>query len=194
MAKPVSQITNNPPAPFELSMTDDALVTFGPPVGPGALSFTDVGYFPVNALTIGGMAETLKGKFDGLFVQYTSKGVQNFAPTGQPTNADYTSLHYDLVAYKGDVVFGRAADGTPTVAGGKHVTVVAQGDLISGHLGFLPTGGIGGEVLASFKVDGKTLGTLDLTVQHAAGDIGPRATGFTLDGGNLHATFVPLPA
>jgi len=36
------------------------------------------------------------------------------------------------------------------------------------------------------------VGTVDFSVQHAFGDIGHTATGgLTLDGGTLHATFVP---
>ena len=180
------------PQPFDLSMSDDALVTFGAPVGPGAVSFTDVGYMPVNALTIAGVTEQLDGKLDGLFLHYTSMGVQHFAATGAPTTADYTSLHYELVGYKGDATFGHAADGTPVMTGGKHMTVLAQGDLIAGQLGFDATGGISGSVTASLQVGGTTEGTLGIQVQHAAGDIGRTATGgLTLDGGMLHATFVP---
>ena len=39
---------------IELDMSDDALVTFGAPVAPNALSFHDIGYMPVNAVTIAG--------------------------------------------------------------------------------------------------------------------------------------------
>lgn len=184
------------PQPFDLSMSDDALVTFGAPVGPGALSFLDVGYMPVNALTIGGELQQLKGKLDGLFIQYNATGVQHFAAPGVPTTADYTGLHYELVGYKGDATFGHAADGTPTLSGANHLTVLAQGDLIAGmgHLGFTATGGIAGTVATSLQIDGAVAGTVNFTVQHAAGDIGPAAGGFTLSGGTLHATFVPLSA
>ncbi len=188
----ISTITDQHPPPFDLNMSDDALVTFGAPVGPGALSFTDVGYMPINDLTIGGDPQQLKGKLDGLFIQYNAEGVQHFAQSGAPTTADYTDLHFELMGYKGDAVFGHAADGTPTVDGTKHLTVLAQGDLITGQLGFGPTGGITGDVNASFRINGRVVGTLDLSVQHAAGDIGPNATGFTLNGGTLHATFAPL--
>ncbi len=192
---PILTGNDQQPQPFDLSMSDDALVTFGAPVGPGALSFLDVGYMPVNKLTIGGDLQHLQGKLDGLFIQYNATGVQHFAATGAPTTADYTSLQYELVGYKGDATFGHAADGTPTVSGAKHLTVLAQGDLITGtgHLAFGANGGITGEVNTSMRIDGQVVGTVDFSVQHAFGDIGHTATGgLTLDGGTLHATFVPL--
>ena len=153
-------------SPFDLSMSDDALVTFGAPAGPGALSFLDVGYMPVNALTIGGSLQDLKGKLDGLFVHYSATGVQHFAAPGAPTTADYTSLQYEIVGYKGDAIFGHAADGTPTASDAKHLTVLAQGDLIAGtgHLGFTATGGITGEVNTSLQINGQVVGTLDFSV------------------------------
>ena len=203
MAKsPINVITDPNPPPFNLTMSDDALITFTAPTTPTApgsafaLSFNDVGFMPVNAVTIAGMPQDLHGKFDGLFIQYSGQGTQNFAAPNAPTTADYSSLHYDLVAYKGDISFGHAADGTPTFSGGKHLTVIAQGDLIpgQGHLGFNPaTGGIAGDVNTTLKVDGQVTGTLDLSVSHAAGDIGflPTGAGFTLDGGILNATFHP---
>lgn len=197
MAKnPIVTGTNQLTQPFDLSMSDDALVTFGAPVGPGALSFLDVGFMPVNALTIGGDLQQLKGKLDGLFIRYNATGVQHFAAPGVPTTADYTSLHYDLVGYKGDATFSHAADDTPTLSGAKHLTVLAQGDLIArtGHLGFTATGGIAGTLATTLQVDGTVAGTVNFTVQHAAGDIGIGLAGggFTLSGGTLHASFVPL--
>ena len=185
------------PQPFSLKLSDDALVTFGASVGPGALSFLDVGYMPVNQLTIGNeltLGGDLKGKLDGLFVQYNATGVQHFAADGAPTTADYTTLHYELLGYKGDATFGHAADGTPTVSGAKQLTVLAQGDLIAGkgHLEFGLDGGITGEVNTSIRIGSQVVGTLDISVRHAAGDIGLTANGFTLDGGMLQATFVPL--
>ncbi len=184
-------------SPFNLSMSDDALVTFTGPAGPGApgaLSFRDTGYMPVNELTIGGSLQDLKGKLDGLFIHYSAKGVQQFAAPGAPTTADYTSLQYEIMGYKGDATFGHAADGTPTVSGAKHLTVLAQGNLVfgTGHLGFGADHGIAGEVKTLMQVDGQVAGTLDFSVQHVATDIGPLANGFTLGGGTLHATFVPL--
>lgn len=194
MAKsPILTGADQQPQPFDLSMSDDALVTFGAPVGPGALSFADVGYMPVNTLTIGGTLQDLKGKLDGLFIHYTATGVQHFAASGAPTTADYTSLQYELMGYKGDATFTHAADGTPTVSDAKHLTVLAQGELIAGHLAFGANGGITGEVDTSMRIDGQAVGTLDISVQHAAGDIGHTATGgLTLSSGTFHATFVPL--
>lgn len=194
MAKnPVLTGNNQQPLPLELSMSDNALVSFGRPVGPGTLSFLDVGFMPVNELTIGGDLQHLKGKLDGLFIRYSGEGVQSFAASGEPTTAKYTSLHYELMGYKGDATFGRVADGTPTVSGAKHLTVLAQGDLINGYLGFGADGGITGKVNTSMQIDGQAVGTLNISVQHASGDIVRTATGgLTLDGGTLQATFVPL--
>jgi len=190
---PILTATDQQPSPFDLSMSDDALVTFIGPAGPGALLFLDTGYMPVNGLTIGGGPQYLKGQLDGLFIHYNAEGVQHFAASGAPTTADYTSLQYELMGYKGDAAFGHAADGTPTVSGAKHLTVLAQGDLITGYLGFGADGGITGEVNTSMQIDGQMVGTLDISVQHTSSDIGHTATGgLTLDGGTLHATFLPL--
>lgn len=193
-------ISDENPPPFSLTMTDDALITFMGPTTPTAagsafaLSFLDVGFMPINAATIAGVPQNLAGKFDGLFIQYSGQGTQNFAAPNAPTTADYSSLHYELVGYKGDLTFGHAADGTPIISDGKHLTVIAQGDLIPGlgHLGFNPaTGGISGAVSTTLSVDGHVAGTLDISVMHAARDLGflPTGAGFTLDGGLLHATF-----
>lgn len=194
MAKnPILVGDNQQISPFDLNMSDDALVTFGAPVGPGALSFLDVGYMPVNEFTIGGSLQDLKGNLDGLFVHYSATGVQHFdAAIGAPTTADYKTLQYEIMGYKGDTTFGHAANGTPTLSGAKHLTVLAQGDLIAGYLGFNAAGGITGAVSTSMRIDGQVVGTLDFSVQHAFTDIGHTITGgLTLDSGTLHATFVP---
>jgi|GEM_PF-3584156 len=205
MAKnPIHIITDANPPPFDLTMSDDALITFTGPATPTAagsafaLSFQDAGYMPINAITIAGMPQDLKGQFDGLFVRYSGQGTQNFIAPNAPTTADYSSLHYDLIGYKGAITFGHEANGTPTFTGGKNLTEIAQGDLIPGlgHLGFDPvTHGIAGSISTSFKVDGQVTGTLDLSVVHAAGDISflPTGNGFTLNGGILHATFHSEP-
>lgn len=195
MAKnPILSGKNQPPQAFDLSASDNALVTFGGPVGPGALSFTDVGYMPVNEFTIGGDMQKLKGGLDGLFIRYNAEGVQKFAATGVPTTADFTSLHYELVGYKGDAQFGRAADGTPTLSDTKNLTILAQGELIAGtgQLGFGADGGITGTIATSLQVGGADLGTVSFAVQHAARDVGPTASGFTLSHGMLNATFMPF--
>jgi len=200
MADPIKLITGPNPPNFDLTMSDDALIAFTGPATPTAagsafaLSFQDVGFMPVNAVTIAGMPQGLKGKFDGMFIKYSGQGTQNFAAPNAPTTAEYSSLHYDLFGYEGDMTFGHAADGTPTISGGKHLTAIAQGDLIPGlgHLGFDPaTGGIAGDVSTTLKVDGQVTGTLDISVMHAAGDISYLSTGagFTLNGGTLQATF-----
>ena len=176
-----------------MSMSDDALVTFGMPVVPGALPFTDVGYMPVNMLTIGSTLQDLKGKLDGLFIDYTAKGVQHFYTNGAPPTIDYTDLKYRIMGYKGDAIFTHAADGTPMVSDIKHLTVLAKGDLITGSLGFTPNGGIAGQIHTSMQINGQAAGTLDIQVAHEAHDIGFTATGgLTLSDGKLVATFIPL--
>ena len=187
------------PATLQLTMSDDALVTFGQPVAPDALAFHDIGYMPVNAITIAGSipgvtATLSSGGLSGMFIQYVSDGVQHFA-NGFPTTADYTSLHYQLMGYTGLATFGHAADGTPTVSGLVREVVLAQGDLISGQLAFNAGGGIGGEVDVTMQVGGLRIGSMDISVQHSAADIGQTATGgLTLSNGALVATFVPLHA
>lgn len=188
---PWQTITGKNPPQFNLEMTDDALVTFGAPVALDALSFTDIGYMPVNALTIGSNLQQLTGRYDGLFIQYRGTGIQHFANT-TPTTADYTSLHYELVGYKGMPTFSHAADGTPIVSDASHLTILAQGNLLHGQLGFNGLGGISGEIDATFQVKGQVTGTLQLDVQHNAYDITPTAAGFTLDHGSLQATYLPL--
>jgi hypothetical protein len=160
------------PPSRELQMSDDALVSFGAPVAPGAVSFHDTGYMPVNALTIRGniTGKPLPGGLDGMFIHYVSDGVQHFAPSGLPTTADYTELHYELVGYKGDATFGHATDGTPTISGIVQQIVLSQGDLITGHLAFGADGGITGEVDVTEQLGGRTR-RLDISVQHTAGDI-----------------------
>ena len=190
---PYQTITAKNAPQFNLSMSDDALITFGPPVAPGALSFTDTGYMPVNALTIGGDPQQLSGRFDGLFIQYSGTGVQHFGSNNAPTTADYSTLHYELYGYKGTATFGHAAGGVPVVSGADHLTVLAQGDLIAGQLGFNATGGISGEIDATFQVKGQVTGSLQLMVQHSARDVTPMTTGLTLDGGSIQANYVALP-
>ena len=185
--------------PVQMDMSDEALITFGPPAV-GGLSFHDVGYMPVNAVTIAGNTRNLPGGgLDRMFISYEADGVQHFdTTTGAPTTADYTGLHYELWSYKGQATFGHAADGTPTVSGPGshsdplHKTLIARGDLLQGHLASGMNGGISGEVDVSVLVNGQRVGELDISVRHSARDIGPAPGGFTLTGGALHATFVPL--
>ena len=188
---PWQTITSQNPPQFNLEMTDDALVTFGAPAAADAVSFIDVGLMPINALTIGNNLQQLTGRFDGLFIQYSGTGIQHFAST-TPTTADYTSLHYELLGYKGVPTFEHAADGTPIVSDAGHLTILAQGDLLQGQLGFNGSGGISGEIKATFQVKGQVTGTLQLNVNHSANDVTPTATGFTLDHGSLQATYLPL--
>ncbi len=183
------------PATLDLKLNDDALVTFGQPVGSDGLSFHDVGYMPINEMTIAGNIPGVtprlsNGDFSGVFVQYTGDGVQHFA-NGFPTTADYTNLHYELIGYKGDATFGPSADGTPTVTGPIHEFVLAQGDLISGQLAFNSSGGVGGELDVTMQVGGHRVGSMDISVQHSAADIGHTATGgLTLSKGDVVGTFV----
>ena len=189
---------------FSLDMTDDALVTLGTPMnfqGPTATTtFRDVGFMPVTPQSIAGAPLHLPGWVDGLFIQYTSDGSQNLynigtasSPNYVPTTATYTDLHYELIAYRGNASFGHALDGTPTVAGILKEAVIAHGDLISGSLGVNPaTHAISGDVLTTLQIGNGTVGNLDILVSHAAGDVGPAPSGFTLSGGALHATFTPF--
>jgi hypothetical protein len=186
-----------PPVSIEFNMSDDALVTFGGPIGADALSFHDIGYMPVNALAIAGVIPgipvPLPNGLGGMFVRYSADGVQHFA-NGAPSTADYTGLRYDLVSYTGNATFGHAADGTPTVSGLLTQIVLAQGDLIAGHLAFDASGAISGEVDVTVRSGPLTTGRLDVSVHHAAGDVGHTATGgITLSNGNLVGTFVPGP-
>jgi hypothetical protein len=189
---------------FSLDMTDDALVTLGTPTnfqGPTATaSFTDVGFMPVTPQSIAGAPLHLPGWADGLFIRYTSDGLQNLydigtasTPNYVPTVAIYADLHYELVAYKGNASFGHGPNGTPTVAGILKEAVVAQGDLIAGSLGVdRATHAISGDVLTTLQLGNQTVGNLDIAVSHAASDVGPAPSGFTLSGGALHATFIPM--
>lgn len=180
--------------PIQMDMSDDALVTFGAPAV-GGLSFQDTGYMPVNTLTIAGNPQHLPGGGLGLmFIHYAGEGVQH--PDG---TIDYTQLTYELLSYVGQARFGHAADGTPTASGPGavsdplHQILLAQGDLIQGHLAFGMDGGISGELDVSVRVNNQLVGELDISVKHGAGDIGPAQNGLTLIGGTIHATFVPLP-
>jgi len=176
-----------------MDMSDDALVTFGAPVGPGEVSFHDTGFMPVNQLTLGNLTLPSPSGLGGLFISYSGDGVQNFSANGAPTSANYTDLHYQLIGYTGDATFSHAADGTPTLSGVSTEVVLAQGDLIAGHLAFGATGNISGEVDTTMQVGGVNVGDLDISVQHSASDIGHTATGgLTLSAGALHATYVPM--
>ena len=214
MPKTPSQTSYTQDSAFTMTMTDDALVTFtgvarassGVPgaagFDPGALSFIDQGYMPVNSLTLGGNPLHLPSGFDGMFIHYYNGiGVQDL----QSGAVDYTSLHYELVGYTGQATVSRAADGTPTVSGTLRQVVLAQGDLIpaslragNGHLAFDASGGIGGQMDVTVQMGGKTVGELDIQVSHKATDISPafdasgHQTGIKLDNGSLVATFVPL--
>lgn len=178
--------------PFQLNMSDDALVTFGAPTSGGGVAFHDTGYMPVNEVTVSGIPLDHPPGNGNLFIQYSGDGVQYFNNSGQPTTAVYSDLHYELVEYNGAGSFQHAADGTPTADGVGNPVVLAQGDLDAGQLTFNPDGGITGEVTGSFLTDGQTVGTLDISVQHSASDIGYFAGGLTLDGGSLQATYTPL--
>jgi hypothetical protein len=73
--------------------------------------------------------------------------------------------------------------------------VLAQGDLISGQLAFNTSGGIGGEVDVSMQVGGHRVGSMDISVQHSAAEIGHTAAGgLTFSDGALVGTFVALHA
>ena len=194
----------NPLPAFGLDMTDDALVTLGTPTnfqGPTATAtFTDDGFMPITPQSIAGSPLHLPGWADGAFIEYTSSGSQSLYNIGSasnpnfvPTVATYTDLHFELVAYKGDASFSHALNGLPTIAGILKEAVVAAGDLISGSLSVNPaTHAISGDVLTTLQINNQTVGNIDISLSHAASDVGPAPSGFTLSGGALHATFTPL--
>ncbi len=127
-----------------------------------------------------------------------------------PTSADYTAsspdktLHYELVGYKGTPQFLPGADLTGEVTGVK-TFLLAQGDLISGHLDFTGGGfgGIVGDLRTTMQIHGKVAGELGLHVTHSGfaqgGDsqlLADTTTGAligaALHGGNAIARFYPL--
>jgi len=186
-----------PPGSVKLNMTDDALITFGAPIGVNAVSFHDSGYMPVDSLTIAGIIPGVSfpglGSPGRMFIRYSGDGIEQIA-NGVPGTATYTRLQYDLVGYTGHALFGHAADGTPTVSGLLAQVVLAQGDLISGHLAFDATGAISGEIDVTMRIGSRNIGSLDVAVQHAATDIGRTATGgLTLSNGSFVGTFIPGP-
>lgn len=171
-----------------LTMTDDALVTFGQPTS-GGVMFHDTGFMPVTAESVAGHTFAPPAGTT-MFLAYNATGVQHFSASGAPTTADYTQLHYTLYAAQGKGSFGHAADGTPTSAGMSDLVKLAGGYLIKGELAFTQTGGITGSISATASVFGAPIGSVAMSIQHAATDIGHTATGgLTLSGGNPHATF-----
>ena len=76
--------------PVQMDMSDEALITFVGKV-PGGMSFHDVGYMPVNAMTIAGNTRNLPGGgMDRMFISYTADGVQHF-PSGYNYNDEVRS-------------------------------------------------------------------------------------------------------
>ena len=184
-----------------MGMTDDAFVNFTglPDPNTGDVPFLDRGYMPVNQLTLSGSSLLhVPGGLDGVFIHYyDAVGVQHSDIHGLPTAIDYSHLKYELVGYKGTPTFSPAVGVTGTVSGIKQV-VIAQGDLIKDathvdHLQFSATG-IDGHVFTSVQIGGQPVGEFDIKIHHELTDIGgnPAAGSFTLKGGDLQATFIPL--
>ena len=180
-----------PLTPFEMYMSDDALVSLDKLKPNGTQKFEDSGYMAVNPGTISGMA--LPSGLNGMFIHYVGSGVQANG------SIQYKKLSYELVGYTGNAVFGHEDNtGMPTVSGTLSQVVLAQGDLLKGgqhQLAFGVDNQITGEVDVSVQIGHKTVGAMDIRISHdALSDLRPAPNGFTLDGGTLHATFVPLVA
>lgn len=176
--------------PFTLTMSDDALVTFGTPTADG-VPFHDQGFMPVTAATIAGTPlNQPPGNNGNLFIRYTGDGTQSLDANGLPT-AVYSTLQYELVRYNGAGKFGHAADGSLTMKGVGNPTVIGSGHLLNGQLDFAPDGSITGHLAATFQTSGQPAGTIDIAVNHAPGDVHFLAGGLTLDGGTLLATYTP---
>jgi hypothetical protein len=148
------------------NLYDDALVTFGGPSAPGAVTFHDVGSMQITSESIGGLTVPIPGP---LFLQYDSIGDQYISASGEPTEADYKDLSYNMV--------------------GPGAVVLLHGDLLTGRLAFAANGGIFGQVNATAMIGNQPIGTLALTIQHAAGDIGSAPGGLRLEGGTSYAVF-----
>lgn len=193
----------NPLPSFTLDMTDDALVSVDfAHITNGQTTFTDSGIMPVNPQTIAGLPLHLPGWADGLFIQYSSDGVQYFDQSEHLSTAVYSDLTYSLIAYKGAATFSHdPTTGAVTTTGIVKEAVVAQGSLINVAGGdrlsfnysdpehFITSGPV--PVRASFEVSGKTVGTLNLNVTHATTDVGGGSLGMTLTGGSISALFTP---
>jgi len=164
-----------------LRLGDNSLVSFGLPDASGVATFSDHGFMPITASNT---------SFGGLYIAYTAGGTQHFSPSGQPTTADYSTMHYQLMAYVGKATFGHGAGGEPTISGIIAKAEVGHGDLIAGHLAMRPDGSIAGTLKAGIDFGAKHVGSLDINVAHFAGDMRPVGPGaFTLDGGSSSALF-----
>jgi hypothetical protein len=189
----------NPRPAFSLDMTDDALVTFVPSTTSDALSFTDVGYMPITPATLAASPLHLPAWADGAFISYTGHGLRQVDATTGAQKATYSDLIYSMIAFKGDANFGHDPAGNPIVSGVSKEAVFAQGvlDTMSGE-NFLSIVDkqfdIAGVVHTTLQVGGKTVGTLDLTVNHTGStDVQQLSTGaLVLSGGMLHADYMPI--
>jgi hypothetical protein len=200
--------TTSPSQPFTMNMTDDAYVSFmGPdPNSTDGVLFRDVGYMPINSLTLGGNPLHIPNGFNA-YIEYEGLGVQH-TTTG---TIDYTGLTYKLYAYNGNAgTFTNdpnASAGYNVTAGGIHNPVLlATGSLDPSGQHDLHFGGfdpvtqqpstIGGQLDVSVMVGSNQIGTLDIGVQHQiATDMhwNNAGSGFSLDHGTLTAAFYPTP-
>jgi hypothetical protein len=216
--KSPNQPSSGPKPLFHFQATDDGEVLFLPPASgqaQGDVAFVEHGYMPVeiNTFTVKNSSISLPSGLDGVFIHYyDGYGVQHMntdksSPTyGLPLSADYTTqpgqtLHYDLVGYKGTPQFSLDSGPNGEVTG-VQTFLLAQGDLISGHLDF--TAGITGDLKTTMQVNGKVAGELDFHVTHT-GFTGPDADaqflsapgipvpiGVALTGGTTTASFYPV--
>ena len=149
----------------------------------GGTQFTDVGFLPVQSLSLGGKAAVQAGLNAaggtgwGVYIRYAGAGTQTLVG-GVPAVATYTALNYQIVAYKGLATFGFDASGQAVIGGTvKQQTTLGQGSLISGGLGFVPMpagpsieGGMTGTLVPSAgQLTTDADDVFALTINHPAG-------------------------
>ncbi len=128
----------------------------------GGLAFTDTGYLPIEGFTLAGQPvapsgfNAPTGQGWGAYVHYAATGTETLSPYGFPATVTYTNLNYQIVGYNGLATFVFNASGAPVIGGNvSQDTLLADGNLVSGQLAFVP-GSLAGPTIE---------GTLSATVQ-----------------------------